>query len=417
MDKEAINWSSAGKVAAWPIQLLWKGIKGYGGSINKGLNRGLVRLGTAIPPAVAVGGLGYAGYKNRDWIGDKLSRGIGFAKTHIEKGLEDVKNDINKPPETPLATSDPSKANPGTAFDPTAAMTGKTFFVPQWWLKRFPGHEQGASVAWLAGASSLLAAGLIGGYRLLRHDDELIDIDDADRPGRDLAKQISTTFQGPLSDSRQKKKKKKQEKKAAEEYQDVPNDNTFTPFTLVKGAIPLGATVLAAALAYKGADALADAHRNFRLDRSIAKKDQMVKDLISTRARIAKGNATDEEVNGVIQPAVDAGLYMKKANYGLDQLVAGAGVLSSAILLASAIGAYAYTSAGDENNLKYKAYKKALREYAKAKSGMTPITVAPADSSEYFSSIDQGANTTPAVARYQPQLDTDSLNKPISVSF
>ena len=86
-------------------------------------------------------------------------------------------------------------------------------------------------------------------------------------------------------------------------------------------------------------------------------------------------------------------------------------------MLASAIGSYAYTSASDENNIKYKAYKKALREYAKNKSGMTPITVAPKDAPAYFASIDAAREQKPDTPRGLPSYDADALNKPISVSF
>lgn len=408
MNKEALNL----KPLAIPFKIIGAGLKAQGKSLARGWNRGLFNLGRKLPVLGLVGAGGYGAYQYRNELGDLLQSGANKVKTRIDKGLEDAKKDINKPPQQAMATTEATPDAVANAANPLASLFGSKFFVPQKYLDLFPEkYHTEASIGWNAGASALLAAALIGGYRVLRHEDELIDIEDADRPGKDLANQISTTFQGPLTPK--KRKKKNQEKVATE----VSADNTFSPTTLLQTAVPVGATILAAAAAYKGADALMDAHRNFRLDRNIAKKEDLVKRLIETRARVAKGNATEEEVTSVIQPVVDAGLYMKRANYGLDQMVQGAGVLGSAIILASALGSYAYTSAGDENNLKYKAYKKALREYAKAKSGMTPITVAPADSSEYFGSIDQGTTTTPSVARYQPALDTDSLNKPISVSF
>jgi hypothetical protein len=114
-------------------------------------------------------------------------------------------------------------------------------------------------------------------------------------------------------------------------------------------------------------------------------------------------------------------VYTKAASQNKEALIPQSvqlfGALTSAVILASAIGSYAYTSAGDENNLKYKAYKKALKEYAKNKSGITPITVAPKDAPSYFAAIDAAGQKQAPTVRQQPSYDADALNKPISISI
>lgn len=409
MNKQALKAPNLKPVAGFLKKIL--------SPVASGAKKGVYDFSRSVarktPKIALIGGGGYLAYKSpavRRAAKDLLS-GAGEKIGESARAIKDkATEEFNKPSKTPMASTEGSWKD---TLNMLSGITGGTSYVPQWWLDRYPGHEQGAALAFKAGAGALLAAGLIGGYRLLRHEDELIDIEDADRPGKDLVDQISTTFQGNLLPNR-----KKQKKVATE----VPADNTFSWFTLGQTAIPVGAVVLSAALAYKGVDAAMDAHRNYKLDKAISNKENLVKQLITTRARIAKGTATEDEVTGVIQPLVDAGLYMKSASkkvagLGLDPAVQGVGLIGSAIVLASAIGAYSYASASDENNLKYKAYKKALREYAKAKAGMTPITVAPADGSSYFKYIDEASDTAKTTPRHQPQLDTDAFNKPISVSF
>ena len=229
---------------------------------------------------------------------------------------------------------------------------------------------------------------------------------------------MSTTFEGDLSGEDKKQKKAASEKPGP---YDIVSPGNFTTQNLTATALPVGTFLLAAGLTYKGVDELFDKLRNKRLDKAIAEKEQAVKRLIAARAQVAKGAQSMGAASAAVAPISDNQIYTKaasqeKAAAVIPETVQLFGALSAAVILASAIGSYAYTSASDEDNLKYKAYKKALKEYAKAKTGMTPITMAPSDSSEYFASIDaakQQSNTP----RNQPMYDADALNKPISVSF
>jgi len=328
-----------------------------------------------------------------------------------KEGVEGTVDALNTPSDTPIATTEFSWKGLGNTLNPVSGIMGGVDYVPGSVLKAFgAGNESMAHSAFKTGAIGLLAASLIGGYRASQHAGEMRDLKNADRPGRGLASQVSTTFSGKLSG---KKRKKKQEKTAAE----VLPTNNFTVDTLMKSALPTGALLLASSLAYRAVDETMDARRNKQLDKAIAAKEDAIKNLITTRARVAKGTANDEDIKSAIRPLTGDNIYVKEAAANLvGRGVQTAGVLASAIVLASALGAYAYTSAGDENNLKYKAYKKALKEYAKNKSGMTPITIAPTDAGSYFADIDEGEQKK-STPRQLPQLDTDALNQPISVSF
>lgn len=341
-----------------------------------------------------------------------LIRGLTWlVGSGVKEGIGATVDNLNTPSEDPIATTKFSWKGLANTLNPVSGIMGGVDYVPGGVLKAFgEGNERAAHTAFKTGAIGLLAAGLISGYRASQHAGEMRDLKNADRPGKGLASQVSTTFSGKLSG---KKRKKKQEKTAAE----VMPTNNFTVDTLMKSAIPTGALLLAGALAYRGVDETMDARRNKQLDKAIAAKEDAIKNLITARARVAKGTAEEEDIKAAIRPLTGDNIYVKEAAADLvGRGVQTAGVLASAIVLASALGAYAYTSAGDENNLKYKAYKKALKEYAKNKSGMTPITIAPTDAGSYFAGIDEGEQKK-VTPRQLPQLDTDALNQPISVSF
>ena len=122
--------------------------------------------------------------------------------------------------------------------------------------------------------------------------------------------------------------------------------------------------------------------------------------------------------------------------------------LAGLALLTSWYGAHKYFSATNENNIRFKAFKKGLNEYAKTKTLATPITTLPADAADYFKAIDEGVpaeeapaetntgtpvETAPtvqpeipqspsieaskAVMRTAPTVLDDDMNKPISVTI
>jgi hypothetical protein len=89
---------------------------------------------------------------------------------------------------------------------------------------------------------------------------------------------------------------------------------------------------------------------------------------------------------------------VRKGNVAFRLLLAG-------LTATSAVGAYKYFHASDPEQIKYKAYKKALETYAKQKTQHTPLTVLPADASDYFKSIAEAA-----------EMSTQPSGKPSKVS-
>lgn len=395
--------------------------KGVTGGLKNGIAKPTAFLWKNVIPAPKLLAAGGALYGLSQLFPDKATSVADWGKSKAKEAY-DYMNDTNKGIGTRvIAGPDGSVVS---LFNPASGLTGGKDYVPAKWIdlvQKFIPGEAGKTTAHLTakgGAMALLAAGLVGSYRLGKHLKDLGDIDKSDRPGKGMAGQLSTTFEGDLSGEGD------EQKKAASTQSnpyDIYSPGNFTAQNLTATAIPIGTLLLAAGLTYKGVDSVFDKIRNKRLDKAIDQKEQAVKKLITARAQLAKGSQSMEGAEAATAPLKDSAIYTKEAAQEkvalIPETVQLFGTLSAAVLLASAIGAYSYAGAADENNIKYKAYKKALKEYAKAKSGMSPITMAPTNAANYFAAIDAAKEDKPATPRQQPSYDADALNKPISVSF
>jgi hypothetical protein len=304
-------------------------------------------------------------------------------------------------------------------INPVSGLVGGSDRVPEWWMKMMPSSVSGrdneyiAHTAFKAGACALLAAALVGGLRVASHYDKVNELVDKDALAGSVSKGLDTTFSGKFNKDA-----------SVDDGKWKPNPKTLSWVNTLGVAIPVGATLLAASLAYRAADDWADSRRNKLLDDAIDRKGDAVKALIKTRGRIARGTATDKDVAAANRLVDSEDLYIKEAslhkNAGFwSEIprvgVQGYGLIASALLLASAIGGYEYFKATDENNIKYKAMEKGLKEYAKQKSNMNTVSMLPTDAGAYFESLDKDAPKE--TARTAREIDTDEMNKPISISL
>lgn len=292
-------------------------------------------------------------------------------------------------------------------FNPLSPIMGGGDKYPEFVANMFPGNPRAAWLASKTGAAVILASAVLGSIRGVQHLNRVAEMRDKDDPGQKLDSQLSTTFAVPLG------------KKAAA---DVPKQMLLMPpvfdsRNVTNTAIPLGAALLAAAMSWKGMDTLADNRRNKLLTDAIAAKSNTVRDLMQARARIAKGTISDAEVAKALGRVDDESNYVKTASGEryptLRKGVTGLGLLVLALAGATGAGAYRYFSASDPGNLKYKAIKSGLQEYARNKTGMTPITTIPQDADSYFKAIDEGAK--PKTVR--EMAEKDDTRKPISVTL
>jgi len=328
-------------------------------------------------------------------------------------------------------------------FNPLSQVFHQTDRIPAWWVNNmFPhtkGGQRAAHLTFKAGADALMAAGLIALWRGMSHVNRMSELAKSDNPANGMKSQLSTTFAGSLDPEKQTK----------EASADAPNTlgqpAIFSAANALSTALPIGAVLLATSLAYKATDDYLDSKRNKALDAAIGSKENILKRLIKTRSRLAKGNASDSEVRRALGGMTNEDLYVKQAALGkqADGFVSGAkdtmrgtvggfAALSCLVLGAAAVGSYYYFSKADENNIRYRAMKKGLKEYSRMKSGFTPVAIIPTKSRKFFADIDEETPqrkkkevaaapaqvTAPveSVRTEQPVL-TETYNKPISLTL
>lgn len=333
--------------------------------------------------------------------------------------------------------SSPLGSYANTAF-PLSQTFQLTDRLPAGWVKMFPNTEGGqraAHMTFKVGLDAAIGAGLIALYRYISHANRMAELAKSDNPAHGMTSQLSTTFAGSLDPV--------QEKKAAQDT--LPQPNIFSGTNVISTALPVGAVLLATSLAYKATDDYLDKKRNKALEEAIGNKENVLKRLIKTRSRLAKGNASDSEVRKALGGMNSEDLYVKQASMPklagiLDTLVETSrgsinalGLLGCLVLGASAVGSYYYFSKADENNIRYRAMKKGLKEYSRVKSGFTPVAIIPTKSRKFFADIDQEAPQrksksveAPAPvqqaapvenARAEQPVLTETYNKPISLTL
>lgn len=319
---------------------------------------------------------------------------------------------------------------PGSYFstlNPFSGIMGTSDRVPEWWMNIMPGDIAGidskhmAHLAFKTGACALLAAAVVGGYRAAKHFQTANELEAKDSTAKKITSGLDNSF--PTDMSNMSNISKGASSKDDGKWIERPSMSSFSN---VAGAVlPVGATLLAASIAYSMVDEWADNRRNNLLDEAIKRKQNAVKQLVQTRGRIARGTATDKELKKVNNIADSNNIYVKQASItkegGLGLLdlprksFQGMGLLASALLVASAIGGYEYFKATDEDNIRFKATEKGLNEYAKHKVNTSTVNIVPTDAGTYFDKIDAGApKETDRTAR---EIDTDEMNKPISISL
>lgn len=335
---------------------------------------------------------------------------------------------------SPAEVEEKDRGSYWNTINPLSPLFSLTDRVPEWWMKMFPGKlERTGYNIFKTGSIALLATALVAGYRGIKHLNRISEMAEADNPAGKLKSQIGTTFSVMMNDKLKERAAEAQRKAgtgvtktAGGGYINYPD--VFSTDTLLSSLLPVGTMILATGLAYKGADEWANARRNKILDNAIKAKDTAVKEMMKLRAQTAKGGVTEEQLNAAGKALADEDLFIKQAEGGMWQFLedaarggtAATGLAGSLLLAASLLGSYAYFEASDPNNLKYKAIKKGLHEYARGKASMSPISVVPQDAKFYFKEIDESAPKDIAPKkdlRTAVRADPDALNKPISITL
>lgn len=321
-------------------------------------------------------------------------------------------------------------------FSPIPGMFGVERY-PSVFAKAFPNSPNTAYRVAKGLAIGGAAALLVAGVRAATHVSDVQDMLQKDNPIKGLGSDMSTTF---TSDMLKKSSygDKVDTSTLPINTQRVHFPNIFSTENVKNMAIPLILAGTLTAGAYKLTDAAADTHRNSMLKDTIAEKKHTLSKLMQTRARVAKGLATDAEVESALRAAEDESTYVKVASGeggmpeyakrpddGLWQQMEllpnhAVGVLGTALTLltaAAGVASYSYFKQNDKRNIKHKAIKKGIKEYSRTKALTSPLTIAPGDAEGFFGKIDGGQ---PAARKATPTRDMPEVetgHQPISITI
>lgn len=361
-----------------------------------------------------------------------------------------------------LATAGPAAhASWASLFNPFSVFTDSIDRYPAFMNSVFGGNERAAWLASKSIALATLAAGITGLTVAIKRTADVYDTEDSNNPAKNLQSQLGTTYRVNLMDptsstrvDKQQKKKRKQARNDLTKTGVYRHPELFSFEGATNFAVPVAAAVLASASMYRFTNKQIDKTEDSIIDNANAHKSEAIRRLIATRARVARGLADDAEVQRAVDYATDDEAMLKSAagednepsifgrfiralwpgNWGGEGSNPGAarkletslGLVVAGLGVASTIAGYTYFSASDPDNIKYKAMKKGLRQYAVDRAINTPITISPIDDDKFFEAITTNNKNTPKEKR---QRDDDrqwsardlpekqEAARPISVTF
>lgn len=283
-------------------------------------------------------------------------------------------------------------------MNPLLPLFGGGAKYPEVFARMFPTSPTTALLAaqtlFVGGAAALLAAGL----RVSQED--LVEARGSKAsPAGEVASSLNTTFTPKLAPTMSKGASLD---KAAEEKGNPPMQTVYYPGVLDASGlavwgIPIAASALLATAAYRATDSYLDARRNAVLKDDLERRRRALSNTIVTRARVAKGVATEDEVRraltGADRLSLDKSAALDKRADGTGSAIAGGALsLFGLLLLLGAAGggiaAYNYVSDSDPDNIRYKAMSKGLKAYTREKALQTPVTILPSDADALFRAID-----------------------------
>ena len=305
-------------------------------------------------------------------------------------------------------------------LNPLLPLFGGGAKYPDVFAKMFPTSPTTALLAaqtvFIGGAAALLAAGLRASQQ---------DIAEArgskSSPAHEVASSLNTTFTPTLSPkglSKGASAGAEPEKVKRQPMQTVYYPGVMDASGLAVWGIPLAASALLATAAYRATDSYLDAARNDALSRDLTRRRRALANTIVTRARVAKGTATEDEVDRALREADRLSLVKSAAEDAPDTgsaIAGGAVSLFGLMLLLAGLGggvaAYNYVKDSDPDNVRYKAMRDGLRAYTREKALQTPVTILPSDSEELFRAIDEpGAGKS----RKQPAALLNPITDPMA---
>lgn len=284
-------------------------------------------------------------------------------------------------------TTDFSLESFANTINPFSKMVGGTDpeYVPKGLIKLIKGMSN--SPSWTSDkaaktahvASKVVGSGLTAAalFAALRLGAQYAQLGKSNLAGRTAGDRLAQQYQNPVDPLIQA---------------GVTKKAGLDPYASSLATLPFLAALFGAATAYKKADQYADQKYSEQLDKDI---DSQLKQINSLGLRAIR------KARGAQQP------IKKKAAARIPA------VLSSAALLLAGAGVvigYKTQRAYDQNYIKYKAFKKGLDQYSRAKKAQNELATSPI-SNQTLASLDpadMNKNTA-------PQLDSQDVYKPVEI--
>lgn len=209
------------------------------------------------------------------------------------------------------------------------------------------------------GGTALLGLGAWG-VRSLLHSMK-VDALDSD-VGASAGHKLNSLYNRPTESAIEQHKNTQAE--ASDSAGLVKTQNILTDqlgaYSIALGAIPPAAALLALVGSFKQADKHYDRKLGEKLDKQLSYQEQL-RDEIGTKRILTARGVSDEDL-----PEIPKEASMKKQALQ-GNLVSLLGTGAFLLAAASFMGGYNYQRSRDPNSLKYKAYKKGLQTYNKAR--------------------------------------------------
>lgn len=245
--------------------------------------------------------------------------------------------------------------------------------------------------------TKVLGAGVAAGglFALLRLGAHTIDMDKINMAGKTAGQDLQKQYSKPVAALMTPPKKH-----PGVQDQNLQKSAAMDPYASTLATLPPIAALLAAGIAFKKADQYADRKEQEELNNNIANTLKDINTIGISNVKKVRG-VTDQKGKSVKKQASQR---IPAAASFLALLLSGAGIAAG----------YHVQRAYDPATIKYKALKKGLQEYAKARSLQGLQQTEPIDR-KLLASLNPQKKSGKAAVDQLPQVNTEAMYRPVDI--
>lgn len=249
-------------------------------------------------------------------------------------------------------TQDLSLGSLLSTINPVSQFTGSSDYVPQW-LVDFYGKQGGLNAQRAAHLTSKIVAGSTAtamAVLMLRSAMHNLKLDSYNKAAITPADKLQSIYRKSPQQLLYSDMKKKSQ--------------LITDYNMMAGALPVAAAALVAMATMKVADTAYDSIQSKKLDQNIRSKRDTLNKIILNRAKLNRGIVKPQQlieksasVNG--QP---------QSRFLSPKTQRAIGLLAAIMAVSAGAAGFYYAQKTSQNAVKFKALKKGLQQYTKAKT-------------------------------------------------